>query len=787
MNEYYTGRKKEKIEFIPSDLNPKDRGSYIISDCPACSQRDGKSNSLFLYKNSFTATCNRINECAYKVKIWDLGKVNFKEAKEMFFETEEDLLRKRLKNKKRADYCEWSIGPALSCHQDDMIHYLEKRIPGIDVRRKILNKRYAGWTGRLKGHKKTRKWRDDLGYKLLTPLYNIKSGRIVSAQTRFVFEGQTPRIKKTNGEPAKNLSLAGGYGEGGATFGSLRLVLAKERRKKEGTGDPQVLIIAEGDIDYLTFVGNEYENCVGVPGCQQAKNVIRYLQDVDWRGIVLLSLDGDNAGEKSVQEVTKIVEDNGKLEVWNARPAHCDINDAYRYFGGEIALQRILEYARPLKGNKSLKKAIEDKIMAEIQRHKLYVRPRFMPNLVKDRYRVNIRGDKGEDGAKSKLKPIARAINCREVQELEIEYKDGAKFGKQANIKARVAESPACLHCLSGQWNYHIATFIRKHWPEELYYTTIDFEEGNIDQALAKRGEICALTRTPREQRERYGEDYGKSLCILIDVMKSQLIIISGAKSRNDIILTNLRYLGTIKKINREELMRERILPAYISYGKYVIEKGEDFSHSLVDDKILTKQFHRYYSRSGLPFPKQKDTREEVRKYFASLRPTDEEGDKKKEGGHSIFVTFRERDGIFKKLIALSWKSISFDNITRADVFNLPMNFDPRDPQAVNFLENPESAPKPVKEIIDDFFWIRYGHPSLVPSHMNIPGYTGVKTINLKKIEKKKVIRTERDYWEEMMAWSGEGYDPSKYDFGPGEMPLEEFIKIRDGVIDPPI
>lgn len=748
------------------DPSAKEKGRYWLATCPKC-----QKNTLYIYKNSLVAICSRLNKCQFKDKVENLPGVNKESLNRDYFK---NLKRHRSKKKKVVTAnVHREILVSLGRRNKDVIKYLQDRLPLMDVEKEIFDKKIAGISrrmGRLKDNNPL--WLDKKGYKLLTPLYNIRTDRIVSAQTRYSFFNSKPTLVSDDG-PIKTRSLKNcPYGEDGATFGSLKKALEIADKEASAIGQLPIIIITEGDIDYLTLRGCGYDNAIGVPGAGQAKNVARYLQDIEWRGILILSMDGDNAGEASVNAVGNLIE-NENIILMNARPLDCDINDVYNQWGGQEAIQRLIQYSRPIKNrNRSIKAIHDDRDMVRLLRMNLWVKPVSMPTIVRDRYRVVIRGS----GTKSPLKPIARAVNCREVKEMEIFYKDG-HLPMQAGVKTRVAETPTCLHCVAVQWNLCVAKYLLKHWPTHLKYITMPFKEGDLEDALKKKKEICDITRVPSHLANLKGSKFfGQSLFVMIDLIRSELIIVTGTKNKNDIVLASLRSLGKVRSIKREVLMRDILLPAYLSYSQYIIDKGEDFEHVLVKDPILTQQFKRYSCREELPWPKQKEVREEVR------RIRREQAEKLKEeiideNGYSIFVTFRERAGIFKKLLGMSWKSLSFDNITRADIFGQPMNFDPKDPQAGNFLENPHLAPKPVKDLVNDFFWLQYGHPAFVNKDHNLPEYTAKQTVVSASTKKVELPSSDYEYKEMLIKWNNMGYNPTKHEFLPGEVPVSKLFE----------
>ena len=120
------------------------------------------------------------------------------------------------------------------------------------------------------------------------------------------------------------------------------------RTRARGAGKP-TLIIAEGDVDYATVRGAGHDNVVGVPGCGMAVSVVRELGRRSWRGRVVLSLDGDDAGAASFELVREAIE-RDKLEglkLVNGRPDNGrDLNDVW-VIEGPGAFNELLDGRRP--------------------------------------------------------------------------------------------------------------------------------------------------------------------------------------------------------------------------------------------------------------------------------------------------------------------------------------------------------------------------------------------------------------------------------------------------------
>lgn len=770
-------------DMLPPHLKPVKKNNYYSLDCPACK----RCGELFIYEHSKTAICNRRSKCGYSANIRDLpgaldprpfGYASYfpkisKEKVPVLTEFERDKI----------------FRPALGKIHPRAFDYLKDRIPRSDVQglfdRKIIGAPYyaQGLTQGFTGPTLAK-----MEYNLLTPLYSIESDLIVTAQARF------PSAREPTFKGIKVLSFSNcPYGKSGVTFGSIKdtIEMVDKHSLENGIEEPTI-ILAEGDVDFLTLRASGYDNVIGVPGAGQAVKVVQYLKDIKWRGNLVVSLDGDKAGEESYQKAAKAAIGSDVTIVNGRPPNNLDLNDVYNKWGKE-EFHRLIKTAKPKAKNRKIEwaKIVNDAHRKYLKKNGIYASPKIMPLIVGDRYRTVIKGTGGKD---SPLSPIARAINCKQVKELEMIYKDG-EYAEAGSLKMRVAETPVCEHCSSVQWNLCISKWIRENWPKYLQFLLLPFPEGDLEAALKLKKEICGMLQVPKFLAERNDEVYGQSLFIMIDVMKSRLLVVTDhARSANDYVAATLRSLGNLQKIKREQLMKDHLLPAHLSYARYVTAKGLDFEHTVITDPILTRKFERYYNRKALPWPKTKEIREAVReerKRQAELlkEVMDIKEPELDENSYKLYVTFRERRNVLKKVIGVSWKRISFDNIVRSDIYNMKMNFDPRDPLSGNFLDSDHNAPKPVKEIINDFFWLQYGHPVKAESKHEIPEIMfnqkndpreqlpGESFDDACKRLKKRIEYMNRDEYEAMIIdFAEHGYNPRHCPFLPGCVPLTYLV-----------
>lgn len=727
---------------IPGYLNPDLRGNRYLADCPSCHQK----KQAWLFVGQKILRCNRLTNCGFWGYVSDLWEPA-KKPKNL-----DKILQRKPKKTKDRDRTH-DIQPAIGKINDTVRTYLEYRLPGIDIE-EFRKKSTFGLACYVKNLPYA-KQKAIQGYELLVPLISIRdSRRIVSAQMRYVHIDSDPPVTTKNNKPLKILSMKGlSYGEGGATFGNLQLAMDAAKKNCK-VGEIEKIIVVEGMMDFLTIRALSYDNSVGIAGASQALNVAQELWDRGWNGHLLVSLDGDEAGAMGVRAVAKKIADCRNIKVFNARPFECDLNDAYRNWGGREAIERILLHAKPIQNKQRNPKQLgDDKNYTELVSKRLWDYPKKMSGAVRDRYRglITILGGKSHG-----LSRIAKTIECCEFKEQEIHYVQNQE-AYDAGVRTRVAATTTCEHCVAAGWNEVIMPLLLHDellaWPEKLHIATKRFTRGDIQEAIAIKRDICDVTRFLNEkERKKANSKVGKSLFVIIDVMRSLVITVTGAEPNdfNDPVISGLHvYLKKTTPITREDFFRDYLKGAYLSLARYTNHCGETAGHNIAMDQILTTKYERYYHRAGLFFPKQADVKTKICELRAEQRENEIE---LPENAYSVRVSFRERQDRIKSILAISWKPINFDNLTNADMYGKKMSFNPQDPDAANFLEEPWKSPRPVKDIIKDFWWIYKRRPPIVDGHKDFSALLPQEDADNKKNQK-----------ETLRYWNYKGYNPKDH------------------------
>lgn len=711
---------------IPSPLQPVTRGDKFIFDCPKC----GARKSCWGFSGKIMVRCNRLNHCAYES--------TFSQLLEQFGLSGSEkapakpLEKKKVKKKEALDLDSVFKGSFGSIPEQTK-KYLEKRIPGCDVNHLISHRIIAD--PRKIDHKDIRKLLEN-DYSLTAPLYGIADGKICSAQSRYSGDGEPSRLT-ASGKPIKICSISGRYHESGATFGSLMYVLSRLESNFQENHQVRTLVVAEGLVDYLTFRSAKINNVVGIPGAQQAPKIARYLASIHWEGNLLLSMDGDKAGDDAVKSVYESLGNYGGIRIFNVRKSSDgkDINDLYQACekrapgSGPESLENTLKNAVEYQGTTKLKDADKDPHQVDMKQRGLWTYGKTMPRKIKDRCRLLIT-EALKIKEKTRKAPgilkLRKTMTCCDFQEFLLIYRGKKKDPFTYFSTQRVAETTTCAHCVSRGFNDVVLREIFKdggefRWPDTVWVGVIPFEHGNLKQALELKNSASHQTRfnTDRDRREGDIRDTF-SFFQIIDVVNSRVVFATG----KDPYASNIRgpvanffrshfsdfaldrYPQNFRdKVNLDTFVRNYFSPAYMSVCNYTYKAVELLNEEEAFlDQILNQRFERYYGRNQFDLPKQSEIKKALQEIAKEKRLKKMEGYEPLPDDTEVFINFKEDSENILDVFAMSYQKISYDNLSWADVNNRPMKFNPGDCMAGNFLEHSWMAPKPVSEILADFY-----------------------------------------------------------------------------------
>lgn len=846
------------IEIIPPHLNAvKANIDYFILDCPNC----GRSQKAFLYLNTGVIKCNRRNNCGYKSHIsrlpgvnksllkgiefpesYDLKKKSKKVVKNKKekplkkslpkkendngfpFEKRDKLLRKAFTGKDRINYFRGRYVPGSASS------YLAKRLPGCNItnlfrRKYIASSAYIGsdYVG-----SEAQFW---AGYTLFTPLYDLKTGLMISGQTRFtknsapipdryrleedpdtgdikygrfVLDGEQGQVPYSyeNGSQVKNMTLSKcKYSKSGVSFVSLDDAISKARRLvKSGRHKYEVLYLTEGDIDTISLLALGYRNTIGVPGAAQAFKVVKELIRREWRGVIVACLDGDEAGEKAYHRMVKEAKDSGII-IKDGRPFKGkDINDLLVEYGPR-AVEKHLNISLTKINPLQIKKAVlaSDDHDEYLKRHDMYMIGRELPQAAVDKLIASIKLAGGKDSNISKL---SRPLMCRRIIETIASYDEDYRCAFHTT-KKKVAESTFCAHCAASQWNMYISKFLREKWAENLSYIMIPFDSQSLKDFKAVRSGI--FKRCSAHWHQIKTEALDEDLFIIADFTKSCWIAVTTQTNKNGFVHSGLRIYGTVIDIKREELLAKFIGPAYMSRSEYFRNAVMTDGYSLTTDDFLTKKYESYKNRKGLPWPSTKNIREGVReeaqrrreivlKEMSKINDIANLTDDEQEGPKAVF-SYIKKDGKVTDILSITPKSVSVKNLVNKAVFGEKIKFNPQDPLGFNILDpkHEDKYFKAGKEFIDDLSWILYKMPYLESQKQGLftadltfpetdprerlPGETFDEACT--RIKKYMKNLSTPDYHKELARWNEHGYTtPREFGFLPLSVPFAYFLRI---------
>lgn len=335
-----------------ADLEPRDKGSYYLLVCPDCGKREA-----FIYKTGLYIKCNRMDKCAYNISLWDYiqqkhGLTNQETLQELaklahysLPELEGYSHESAEKVRKKANILEatleffkaqlWAEGG-----QETLDYLLQKRgyqreevkeielgfNPGEKATISFLaQKGYA--LEEIKDNLKYLPWRED--YKLVIP-WRDPVGRLKSLWGRLV-----RKLKEGEKESDKYKPMT--EAEKGTLFHLHTAIGQKEIRLVEGFLD--ALIANVRGVKGVVALGGDHLSQ------EQIDNVRRYGSIKQ----ITLCLDGDEAGQKGVEQNLSLLAREGITTFVAELPAGYDPDDLIREKGIEAfqdAITKAISAAR---------------------------------------------------------------------------------------------------------------------------------------------------------------------------------------------------------------------------------------------------------------------------------------------------------------------------------------------------------------------------------------------------------------------------------------------------------
>lgn len=312
------------IELALNELDPKDKGSYYLIICPECKD---KNDRAFIYKNSHTIKCNRLNQCGYSSSLWD-----YIQQKGGYDKSETLKELARLANvtlpEMSEDYIKGlQIKKTREAVLDCMMEFFSKQlwsIKGKDGLMYLGNRGYTHQDIKLMG----------LGF---NPGYEESIKHLTSKG--FSVEITDNRHILVNGDanPLKWFSFRNDYklvipyrdmnGKLKALFG--RLIRSLKEGEKESdkykpfsesegiknnpflcdkTKGAKFALIVEGLLDALTIFAKGFKGVMAISGADLLEPQIEVLKSLGFKTVVLC-LDNDKAGrtgtEKAIKKLVK--------------------------------------------------------------------------------------------------------------------------------------------------------------------------------------------------------------------------------------------------------------------------------------------------------------------------------------------------------------------------------------------------------------------------------------------------------------------------------------------------
>lgn len=660
---------EERILAAVSGLDPRQIGNRVAFQCPSCGAK-GRTAYAYLNNTSGHWRCNRANECSAEGHFLardGAGQSSTPKPKTPPSPPAQPVDQRSYGRIVRAGRGRLSSRAGA---------YLMARLPGFDPAGledfakqidaydlsliKARDLEAAGAKGLLRG-----------GYELAVALRAMDTGQVVSLQGRAI-GSVAPKAPKI-------LSSKGGYGDSGACFGSLEKAL--EEAKDLGR-----LIVVEGLVDFLTARAAGVCGLVGVPGVGLAKRLAKELESRAWGGLLIVSLDGDDAGAAGLADITKALKDS-YVEVETGRPSSGDINDIWRAAaerGGSGAEAVRAHFEGILRRSKfNPLEALPDVRVSKIG--KARARQIFSRNFSETHSALRSLGTTGACGALSLLR---RRIS------------DGDRMvGQIKSFGVPVCERQSCAFCRRQNW-LHIVRHAEEQWPEDVAMVKVE-----IADRMALERFRARLSKLSREAVKEGGNGYLTSMNpatgLLVVVATVELALLLAAK------------IGEFETVSRRQALCE-LAPCFVGAASLAVEKLNDSSAELEDiegDEWISKVL-RWASTSGEAFklPDSEELRDAVRaearartlerlkaKEGAGERVEEQDSGPAPRGSVDIYCY---SDGL--ELVAVSLAPLSL--LARLAVLERrPIDgLDPSDPG--NLLDNPDIAGPAVGKWVRDFY-----------------------------------------------------------------------------------
>ena len=658
-----------KVDFIQAlqslGLEFSVHSRYLNFTCPACTKRkkvyvyfqlpNGKPN----YRGSWW--CSRRGECRATGKLWPDGlRSNFTPSPK--FKARKAKPKKETRPEGHTKAIKKSLG---FLPRDTEIYLVKERGFTPQDLQDLKDQKILGTTSQAKGHPASGKYARS-GYELLVPLHDLKTGEIISAQARFI---PTKNRPKRPSQWPKAKSLPGGYGEAGSVFGDINKALI------EATKNSRRLYLVEGLPDYLTVHACQISNFIGVPGVGMAVRAARELIERNWKGELVLCLDGDKAGANNVQKVVEELQKSKCADITplNAGPLQGDLNDLFK-IGGKQAILELLKNPRAIPRPE-------------------YIEPIGLSREGKAKARaLYFEIKKAHSPARSK----ARIGVCGVLVEQALRYslENGQLKSTILKVCPRACEGQSCYYCRPKRW-LKLLKHTREHWPETLYMAKVKLEENRPDLARDLRSKLSSKSKKARKEN-------GGAYRAALDVYEGSLLVVTNHENPKLTLALENELGQKLLPVSREEAL-DALKHCYMSFARQIIDVFED--HDLTLEKLMADPWANRRvtwcsgGGEGLEFVKEKDITKELIKDAKEKREERQEQEGAKEKNQFDLYLYKKPTTEGPRLVGVTLFPLVPKNLMNL-LEDKPLKLTLGDPG--NLLEDPGQAGPTVEQFLQD-------------------------------------------------------------------------------------
>lgn len=292
-----------KLEIF-ADLNPQDKGDYIVTDCPHCKTR----GSAFINKASTYLKCNRDNNCQFSTSIYDYMNGGTTPSGEAWWKITEKLAAMAGVTLPEYEHDEETI--AQHQQRNELERQWAQTLEAAPLASEYLSERrlhgaMIGFIPPGAGH-----WAPEWYNRIVLPIRD-RYGNLVGMVGRDTTGGALKKYLYTKDVPLKEIGFIG----------------IDEALKARG----DTIILVEGVIDRIRLALHGVKNVVALGQASITSEKFALLNELGYRKVIL-ALDNDEAGRKGTRDAIErayeqLIPPEVLVHTYQNKDADEDLND----------------------------------------------------------------------------------------------------------------------------------------------------------------------------------------------------------------------------------------------------------------------------------------------------------------------------------------------------------------------------------------------------------------------------------------------------------------------------